>query len=83
MEIVPVKMTQSIPNFEIGTYTDIVNPDNNPHETNDDFIDDEEIEPLIIYPNGGKNLVEPEAPTTSPLRKHVQKSLMMIQNNSQ
>ena len=44
MEIPPVKINHNIPNFEIGTYDDIVNPENNPPHGEEEEVPMEEQE---------------------------------------
>ena len=44
-DIAPVQITQDIPNFKIGAYRDIVNPNNNPEEPQEDWMEDQE-EPM-------------------------------------
>ena len=44
MEIPPIIITQEIPQFEVGTYKDILNPENNP--------DNEPDEPMDNQPEG-------------------------------
>ena len=46
-EIPPLTITQNIPDFEIGNYTDIINPANNLEEDNNAQMDDEDINNVI------------------------------------
>ena len=48
-EIPPLRITQNIPNFEVGTYQDIINPDNNtPDDNMEQQLDDIEDLEMII-----------------------------------
>ena len=60
-EIAPIKITQDIPEFEIGTYHDIVNPDNNvPEDMEEEHVIEEQVEDIhdIIEDVARQNTLE-------------------------